>query len=927
MHSNKAGSNRILFIDANDSFTNNIISLLETRLQATVSVWNISLQLQDAQLAAALHQYDAVVVGPGPGHPSHEVDTGIMNMLWKVEEQDLLPVLGICLGFQNLAFHHGASIERLKEPKHGMVCRISHRRGSIFEDVPQFRATCYHSLRVQLSPLRQGPCQSQEENVLWPPLEKCPDLHPLAWDLGDQVNGPVLMALRHVRKPFWGLQYHPESICTDEASIRVVENWWTAARDWNELRRQRRRQTHEGSSIQHLHPKVQSQIEGVEESYLQRRAFVWTPETEVGNSNCNGPQQFAKVITGVVQSKGLKLLELCTDLNFLRAEVVVLDSAVLRADTGQHTVIGLIVPDQTVKLEYDSTSRRIRRRGPDRDTVRHDSLSDHQGDVYLYLARYMENRRAVGGSAESPFWGGLMGYVTYETCLEAVSVAVAPSGLSSQASWNEPGMAFAFIERSLVYDHISGRLYVQSIRADDTGWVQETTEAVELLSRASPPSIKKGGLGLPRKISIPPIYDPVHLGMNGHSHSVHSPPLKLPCVPNGVSKNAGLQVTLPILEEYQDKVRQCQDSIRAGDSYELCLTTQAEVKISRRHLDPGYAWPLYLALRRHNPAPFGAYLRFGNATLLSCSPERFLRWDRTGLCQMRPIKGTVKKGPGVTQALAERILGEVKEQAENLMIVDLIRHDMHGVLGSGVVEVRSLMTVEEYETVFQLVSVIEGPTAAPVCSDTVLSLASASASSSDHAPPSTADGRRPSFFRQGLGLLAASLPPGSMTGAPKKRSCELLQHIEQGRRRGIYSGVVGYMCVSGAGDFSVVIRSAFRWGGHGGGGDGRQRRREPNPAAHVNGAHDTDIHHPTGRSRRRCDRDAVNGDGEEDGEKDRVRDEDEDQDGDEDIWRIGAGGAVTALSTPQGEWEEMQTKLNSTLVPLVRHLQQVLGGR
>ena len=106
-------------------------------------------------------------------------------------------------------------------------------------------------------------------------------------------------------------------------------------------------------------------------------------------------------------------------------------------------------------------------------------------------------------------------------------------------------------------------------------------------------------------------------------------------------------------------------------------------------------------------------------------------------------------------------------------------------------------------------------------------------------------------------LLAASLPPGSMTGAPKKRSCEILQQIEAGRERSLYSGVVGYMCVTGRGDWSVTIRSAFRWDD------------ECGPASEGAGAGD----------------------------------------GREEVWHIGAGGAVTILSTPEGEREEMYVKL------------------
>jgi para-aminobenzoate synthetase len=191
------------------------------------------------------------------------------------------------------------------------------------------------------------------------------------------------------------------------------------------------------------------------------------------------------------------------------------------------------------------------------------------------------------------------------------------------------------------------------------------------------------------------------------------------------------------------------------------------------------------------------------------------------------MKGTVRKSPAVpTLKDAIPLLDIPKEKAENLMIVDLVRHDLYGVCGSGKISVPRLMLVEEYRSVFQMISVVEGQI------------------------PATGG-------YTGLDVLAASLPPGSMTGAPKKRSCEILQDVE-GKERSLYSGVVGYMDVGGRGDWSVNIRCMYRWD-----------------------------------------------------------DEDEVLGGDEgkrvETWHIGAGGAVTTLSTPEGEREEMLTKLNGTL--------------
>ena len=318
---------------------------------------------------------------------------------------------------------------------------------------------------------------------------------------------------------------------------------------------------------------------------------------------------------------------------------------------------------------------------------------------------------------------------------------------------------------------------------------------------------------------------------------------------------------MPVESSYKAKIRACQDFISAGDSYELCLTNQVSVRVKSRLSST--SWPLYLRLRHLNPAPFAAYVRLGSLTLLSTSPERFMCWSRplqrdgshsTSVCQFRPIKGTVSKARKTSTgelhildlAEATSLLSTTKERAENLMIVDLIRHDLHGVVGSGNVSVEKLMVVEEYHSVFQLVSVIKGRL-------------ESSSSPLGVLRNSAIEEKGQQKIKTGIDVLAASLPPGSMTGAPKRRSCELLQTIEEHQPRSIYSGVLGYMCVGGRGDFSVVIRSMFKWDSSGSQEEGREET------------------------------------------------------GGEDEWHISAGGAVTILSSEDGEWEEMKLKLMSTM--------------
>ena len=220
-----------MFIDAYDSFSNNIISLLETNLDAEVHAVKIDdkqLNVQDA-LAQRVHYYDAVVCGPGPGHPRNKRDIGLIGKIWGLENP--VPILGICLGFQSLCLAHGADIKRLKGPQHGIVRRIHHTgeegpadAPSIYRGVGEHSATVYQSLCADIG---QDNISEKDWNIeKWQSTKRCPDLVPLAWvensmsrdecALSGVMDTRVLVGVRHRTKPFWALQYHPESICTDD---------------------------------------------------------------------------------------------------------------------------------------------------------------------------------------------------------------------------------------------------------------------------------------------------------------------------------------------------------------------------------------------------------------------------------------------------------------------------------------------------------------------------------------------------------------------------------------------------------------------------------------------------------------------------------------------------------------------------------------
>jgi para-aminobenzoate synthetase component I len=216
-------------------------------------------------------------------------------------------------------------------------------------------------------------------------------------------------------------------------------------------------------------------------------------------------------------------------------------------------------------------------------------------------------------------------------------------------------------------------------------------------------------------------------------------------------------------------VDEAKEHIFAGDIFEVCLTHRLEAPLA------GDAWDLYQELRRINPAPFASYLSFPEGQIVSSSPERYVSFGPDRLAESRPIKGTRPRGatPEEDQRIQHELFGSMKDRAENVMIVDLVRNDFGRVCKFNTVHVPELMIVEPYATVFQMVSTIRGE---------------------------LEDGL------DGLDLVRASFPGGSMTGAPKIEAMKIIDRLEP-VKRGIYSGAIGYLDFSGPIDLSIVIRT------------------------------------------------------------------------------------------------------------------------
>lgn len=330
------------------------------------------------------------------------------------------------------------------------------------------------------------------------------------------------------------------------------------------------------------------------------------------------------------------------------------------------------------------------------------SLSDDT-DILTTLDR--ELATPIYDAPDLPFTGGVIGYLGYECAELTLPITLRHRSPSPDAYFVRP-------QSFIVYDHQAETAHLCALAGEG---------ADELLDR------------LERALA----------GADGGQ---------------GASISEGLWHN----PDYLASIEQAQEQLRAGESYEVCLTDTYSAKATG---------DIYRQLREHNPAPYAAHLLFDGVEVASASPERFLS-VRGRDVEAKPIKGTVAADQDPA------LLDDAKTRAENLMIVDLLRNDLSRVCEPGSVRVPGLMRVESYATVHQLVSTITGR------------------------------------LREGhtaVDAVRAAFPPGSMTGAPKLRTCEIIDRLECAPR-GVYSGALGYFGFDGQADLSVVIRTAVRAG-------------------------------------------------------------------------------------------------------------------
>jgi para-aminobenzoate synthetase len=650
---------RTLLVDNHDSYTYNVFHLL-----AGVSGEEPIVVDNDAVSWRALERwdFDAIVLSPGPGTPRRWHDFCVCDDILRFSE---VPVLGICLGHQGLGNLLDGTVSSAPEAMHGRLSRIHHERSGIFEGIPQdFPVVRYHSLQI---------------------TGMGPEGHITA-----RADDGVVMGIEHLRRPLWGVQFHPESIATEHGA-KLVENFYALAR-------RRKSARWRGAKRPLRAPRRSSQVRRAPATgtQLRSRSLPGEPSTELLFERLFGDCEHA----------------------------FWLDSADAPTRLAQRSYLGTSAGAERCVLESDveaGTTRAHRAGGSEAE----------RGSIFELLDREVA-AHAVDPPASLPpgLLGGFVGYLGYELKADCGSPNLHRSDL--------PDAVMMLANRLVAVDHVRHRTHLVTLchsdEAEAERWLDEAEAAVAEVLSAPPPS------------ASPP-----------------APPAGQPLAER-VEFRVGRGRA-----RYLADIERCQAELAAGESYEVCLTDQIETDASP---DPFH---LYKTLRRANPAPFAAYLKLGEAAIVSSSPERFLAVDRERRVEARPIKGTTSRSadPARDAALKAELTDDEKIYAEHLMIVDLLRNDLGRVCEVGSVAVPELMVVEDYATVHQLISTVSGTLAA------------------ERTAPECA---------------RACFPGGSMTGAPKLRTMEIIDDIEA-EARGVYSGAIGWFGVDGSMDLSIVIRT------------------------------------------------------------------------------------------------------------------------
>ncbi|MES4902035.1 MULTISPECIES: aminodeoxychorismate synthase component I [unclassified Streptomyces] len=538
-------------------------------------------------------------------------------------------------------------------------------------------------------------------------------LQAIAWS-----EDGVLMALRHRTRPLWGVQFHPESVLTGYGH-RILANFRDLTREHAAMTSDEPSSPPRAAARPAAGPVKHPATSGAAEATPPPVERAAAAEDRVGYR---------------LHSRWLAV-PIDTEAAFTRLyadapRAFWLDSARTGSGEARFSFLGDGRGPLAEFVRYDvgRGACEVERAGQ--------PVSHVPGSVFDYLKKELARRRVNAPTLPFDFTGGYIGYFGYEL--------KADCGSANRHEAKTPDACWLFADRFLAVDH------------------QERVTYVLCLSEDTPDGHREAAEWLDDTITT-------LTGLPVGGEPAPPPPLS----------EATTAAVEPWLvrdrERYLADIEACQRELRAGTSYEICLTDSAWLPAP----DDSYAF--YRALRRLNPAPYAAFLRFGEADVACASPERFLRVSPDRTAEARPIKGTAPRGRNADEDARARatLATSPKTRAENLMIVDLLRNDLGRVCAPGTVRVPDLMHTETYATVHQLVSTVRG---------------------------------RLHEGRDAVDCVRACFPGGSMTGAPKERTLEIIDTLET-EARGVYSGALGFLSCNGAADLNIVIRTAVFTGG------------------------------------------------------------------------------------------------------------------
>lgn len=637
---------RVLIVDNRDSFTFNLCQLV-AKLTAREPLVIPNTERRWRELIEG-QGVEAVVVSPGPGSPEQPDDFGICG---EIIRDSGVPLLGVCLGHQGLGHVYGAEVVRAPVPMHGRVSRVTHDGSALFAGIPRsFEAVRYHSLCLDKGTI------------------------PNCLQVTATSDDGVPMAVCHVERPQFGVQFHPESVLARHGE-RLTRNFL-----------------------------------GMASRQSQREVTPVPPMAKQLSTN-----SLAERVVFRVLDQWVDPVDAFEALYARSRNAFWLDSSAVVPGYSRFSTMGDVSDSRGAVLRY---------RSRDRTVEILDGGRTHSKRVPSLSAELRE-RIAVSVQREESlpfdFQTGLVGYCGYELRNELGAPTERVSAL--------PDAMFFDIDRCIVFDHLDRQVFLvareEASRSTAARWFDRVSTA---LAAAVPQATR------PR-----------------------------PSDPTLVARLADGP------ESYTRKIRSCQEQLAAGESYQICLSSEFEM------LRGPSPFETYRILRQLNPAPYAAFLRFGDSAVLSSSPERFLRVAQGRSISAKPIKGTSARhdDPIEDSRLAQWLRNDEKSRSENLMITDLLRNDIGRVAEIGTVNAPKLNDVESYATVHQLVSTVTGRLRAD---------------------------------RDCLDCLEAAFPGGSMTGAPKLRTMSIIDRLEH-RARGVYSGALGFLSHGDRMDLSIVIRT------------------------------------------------------------------------------------------------------------------------